>query len=108
MALLLVRPKELRSIEMDHVPRVLGDPDFRLPCDFRSMGPEIRTSQEGCNIHSRRRTIGEHVFQFQVPFSIDRAVGSHSLNQEQPALVVVVEDDVWEFVMLRDVDIEAG
>src|SRR5437660_12315243 len=77
------RPKELVAVEVDHVVRVLGNPDFRLPRDVVDVPPELFEIREGRDVDALGRARLECSLHFELALRRYRAVRGHDFDEAE-------------------------
>ena len=65
-----IRPKEPFAVKVDHVVRVIGDPDFRFPRDVRDEGLHGAASLKRGDEDEARFATREQFLEFLAAFAI--------------------------------------
>ena len=89
-----IRTEESLVVEVDHVVGVFGDPDFGFPGDVRDEGLHGAAVLEGGDEHEVSFGAGEQVFEFLAAPIIHRSGSDHGLDEQEPVLGFVVDDDI--------------
>jgi hypothetical protein len=67
-----MRSQELHSVEVDEMIGVVGNPDFRLPCDLGSKLPKRISIEKRRYKHKASRTTLGQCFQVALPHFVYR------------------------------------
>src|SRR5258706_8572282 len=102
----LGRPENLTAFVMDHVFRVVRDPDLRFPSDVRDVLLEFLEIRKRGYVDAGGRRRGRPRFKLHVPLWRYWSVGSYRLHEEEPIPRLVVQDHIRQFPMTRDRDAE--
>src|SRR5208282_3426980 len=91
---------ELGAVEMDHVTRVVLEPDLCFPSDVCRMPTEFKRGRKGRHVHAISSAVSEHFLKLHIPFRRYWPMRGHGLDKVYPVDIRTVEDQVGQLVML--------
>jgi hypothetical protein len=104
----VIRAKEFRPVEVDHVFWRLGNPNLGFPSDITGVFAERLRIEKCRHINPLGPAALEHGLNLMVAFGGHWPMRGDGLDRKEPVALGPVENDVGQFVVLGDRNIELG
>ena len=103
-----MRAEKPVTIEVNHMLRGIGNPDFSLPSNISSEAAKALSVQESGNVDNACRTLLREVAQHLSSDLRHWIGGMNRFDQKKPVLTFGVGDNIRQFVMGELEEMERG
>src|SRR5579859_7329916 len=99
---ILIGAEETLSVEVNEVTWCVRNPDLGFPSDFREVFHHCSAINKRSDKDQSRLSPFEQGFEFVVSFNVNGAMTGDRLNENEPVLFRIVDNNIWHFPMLGD------